>query len=186
MNQNMVNELLMTITHGRALTKLDLIGVKHINSTENYQKLCESIVCLNELKYLNLSDNSFNPQQVGELVSIISEAENINLRSLDLSHNNMSPKQEHQFKNKKDKVGFMGDAEETLHFYDSVGAILKKNILQHLNLEWMRLGNRAVLLCQALVGNTSLSTVHLSNNLIDAPALATIKWNLSIGIEHGL
>ena len=62
MNQNMVNELLMTITHGRALTKLDLIGVKHINSTENYQKLCESIVCLNELKYLNLSDNSFNPQ----------------------------------------------------------------------------------------------------------------------------
>ena len=98
----------------------------------------------------------------------------------------MSPKQEHQFKNKKDKVGFMGDAEETLHFYDSVGAILKKNVLQHLNLEWMRLGNRAVLLCQALVGNTSLSTVHLSNNLIDAPALATIKWNLSIGIEHGL
>ena len=164
------------LPRGRALTKLDLIGIKQLNTTENFRLLCDSIVAVTELKYLSLSDNGFNPKQVGELARVISEAESLRLRSLDLSHNRMNPKQVRIFKNKKDKVGRMGDSEETLLFYNSISSLLNQNAIQLLNLEWMRLGGRVVLLCEALATNTSLSSLHLSNNLIDDESLASLKW----------
>lgn len=57
------------------------------------------------------------------------ESETINLLSLDLSHNIMSPKQQRFFKNKKDKVGFLGDSEETMVFYNAISVILNENII---------------------------------------------------------
>ena len=69
-------------------------------------------------------------------------------------------------------------------FYDSLATIVKENVIQHLNLEWMRLGNRAILLCEALCSNTSLYSVHLSNNRIDKKTLGDLKWYLSVGIDN--
>ena len=84
----------------------------------------------------------------------------------------MKPSEERYFKNKKDKKGFMGDSEETKQFYESIGTILRLNIIQHLNFEFMNLGNRAILLCEYLVDNTSLYSLHLSNNLISGDTIS--------------
>ena len=48
----------------------------------------------------------------------------------------------------------------------------------------MNLGNRAILLCEYLVDNTSLYSLHLSNNLISGDTISQIKWMVSVGINH--
>ena len=47
----------------------------------------------------------------------------------------------------------------------------------------MNLKFKAKLLCESLVRNTSLISVHLSYNYLDKTTIGEIKWFLSIGIE---
>ena len=88
------------------------------------------------------------------------------------------------FKNKRDKKGYMDDSEDTKQFYESLGAIIKMNTIQHINLEFMNLGDKVMLMTEYLVQNTSLYTVHLSNNYISEGVLNKLKWMLSVGIHH--
>ena len=127
--QSLAKEMALITQHGKVMSKVELINIKHLNTDQNFQTLCESILYLSELKYLNLSDNGFKPKQVGELVKCLNESETLKLLSLDISHNNMTPKQQRYFKNKKDKVGFMGDSEETLVFYDNLKGIINENCI---------------------------------------------------------
>jgi len=52
-------------------------------------------------------------------------------------------------------------------FYNMVNQIIGKNELIDLNMSSMNLGNEAILLCESLVGNKSLVSMHLSHNGID-------------------
>lgn len=57
------------------------------------------------------------------------------------------------------------------------------NEIVHLNLEWMKLGDKALDLCEGLVRNTSLHAIHLSNNLIGKETQGKMKWFLSVGVD---
>jgi hypothetical protein len=48
----------------------------------------------------------------------------------------------------------------------------------------MNLGNEAIKLCESLVTNRSIISLHLSHNRLDAAAIGQIKWFLSIGIPE--
>jgi hypothetical protein len=61
LTQSLVKEIATGINRGKALVKLDLIGVKYLNKPKNFEALCENLLYLSELKYLNVSDNAFKP-----------------------------------------------------------------------------------------------------------------------------
>ena len=65
----------------------------------------------------------------------------------------------------------MGDSDETRLFYESIGAIIRLNVIQDLNFSSMNLGDRVILLCEYLLENTSLYSLHLSDNLISGETL---------------
>ena len=78
----------------------------------------------------------------------------------------MHPALKLKFKNKKDKVGVLADSPDTTTFYESLNKLLEKNKIQHLNLEWMKLGDKVILITEALTTNLSLLSLHISYNNI--------------------
>lgn len=55
-----------------------------------------------------------------------------------------------------------------------INLLISKNDLVDLNLESMNLGNEAILLCESIVSNKSLVSVHLGHNCIDDQTIGKI------------
>lgn len=131
-----------------------------------------------------MSNNGFSPTQIGALVATILEAPFAGLlQYLDLSYNQMPATKIRNLKKKGKMRGKLVDSPATAAFYEGILQLLDMNEIVHLNLDWMKLGDKALDLCEGLARNTSLHSIHLSNNLISKETQGKMKWFLSVGID---